>query len=119
MVWAKNTLDRNLLYTDSDASKQKIIILIADGTNTPLERQYDSGQTSADLDAETLLTCDEAKKEGIKIYAVNIINGDNDMLAQCSSSPDKVFVAASLDDIDDAFGDLSNAVMDNLLYISR
>lgn len=77
------------------------------------------GETSEDLNQQTIAACDEAKNENITVFVVNIIDGDNDVFSQCASAPDKLFSAPTLEDIDEAFGDLSSAVSDTLLYIAK
>lgn len=61
----------------------KYMIVLTDGLNT--ENRFTKNGNA--IDARTGLACKEAKKAGIQIYTVRVIDGDANLLRDCATDP--------------------------------
>jgi Flp pilus assembly protein TadG len=94
--WAWHTLSPTNPFTDGaaygTANLSKYMILLTDGENT--ENRWcgggwgGGGCSSSQIDARTKLACANAKAAGIKIYAIRVIDGNEDLLKNyCATDP--------------------------------
>jgi Flp pilus assembly protein TadG len=86
LVWGWHSLTPNLPLTegsDPAPDKDKVIVLLTDGTNT--QNRWSSSESQ--IDARTSLACTNVKAANIKIYTVRVIDGNATLLKNCASKP--------------------------------
>jgi Flp pilus assembly protein TadG len=86
LVWGWHSLTPNLPLTegsDPAPDKDKVIVLLTDGTNT--QNRWSSSESQ--IDARTSLACTNVKAANIKIYTVRVIDGNATLLQGCASKP--------------------------------
>ena len=86
LVWGWHSLTPNLPLTegsDPAPDKDKVIVLLTDGTNT--QNRWSSSESQ--IDARTSLACANVKAANIKIYTVRVIDGNATLLRDCASKP--------------------------------
>jgi Flp pilus assembly protein TadG len=86
LVWGWHALTPNLPLTegsDPAPDKDKVIVLLTDGTNT--QNRWSSSESQ--IDARTSLACTNVKAANIKIYTVRVIDGNATLLRDCASKP--------------------------------
>lgn len=85
--WGWASLSQALPLTEGKAygtpRLTKYMIVLTDGLNT--ENRFTKNSNA--IDARTGLACKEAKKAGIQIYTVRVIDGDANLLRDCASDP--------------------------------
>lgn len=87
LAWGFHMLTPNLPLTEArtlatEPDLERIIILLTDGDNTQ-NRWTTNG---ASIDARTDLACANTKANGIRLYTVRVINGDEALLRRCASA---------------------------------
>jgi Flp pilus assembly protein TadG len=90
--------DPNYKYTD-------VVILLTDGLNT--ENRYDTDQDK--IDQRTAKVCDNIKKAGITLYALQVNTGGDPtskMLQQCATDAAKFFLVTSSSQIGTIFNQI-------------
>lgn len=86
LAWGWHALFNNEPLTGAEAPKDdldKVIILMTDGDNTR-NRWYDYNVNNAEIDKRTALACANAKKAGITVYTVRLMDGNEALLSQCA-----------------------------------
>ena len=86
LVWGWHALTPTLPLTegsDPAPDKDKVIVLLTDGTNT--QNRWSSSESQ--IDARTSLACTNVKAANIKIYTVREIDGNATLLRDCASKP--------------------------------
>ncbi|MGB3627471.1 MAG: Tad domain-containing protein [Henriciella sp.] len=134
--------DQGVEYEDDET--QKIIVLLSDGNNQIGARSdgrgsdysaygylangrmnlaYGASQNDVyeEMDKRTLETCQNAKQAGIVIYTIRLeLGGDarsEALLEACASSPGHYLDVPDADELEAAFSDIADDVLD--LYLSR
>lgn len=112
VAWGHAMLSKQVPFTqtleDSGTEKletRRILILMTDGENT--KSQHSTNKASND--GWTKDACTSAKSDGIEIYSVGFIGGDDAVLTACAS-PGNHITAATLADIGPVFHTLALAV---------
>lgn len=87
LAWGFHMLTPNLPLTEArtlatEPDLERIIILLTDGDNT--QNRWTTNGTS--IDARTDLACANTKANGIRLYTIRVINGDEALLRRCASS---------------------------------
>jgi Mg-chelatase subunit ChlD len=86
LAWGWHALTSNLPLTegsDPAPDKDKVIVLLTDGTNT--QNRWSTSESQ--IDARTALACTNVKAANIKIYTVRVIDGNATLLRDCASKP--------------------------------
>jgi Flp pilus assembly protein TadG len=65
----------------------KFMVLLTDGLNT----KNAAGDSVATMDQRTALSCQSAKAEGIKVYSIRVIEGNENVLRGCATRPEMYF----------------------------
>jgi Flp pilus assembly protein TadG len=77
------------------ANTQRVIILLSDGLNTQDRWYGDGSNQSTQVDARMAIACDNAKADGVTIYAVfvdlNGTQGNSAVLQDCATDSSKYF----------------------------
>ncbi|MBW8881273.1 MAG: VWA domain-containing protein, partial [Asticcacaulis sp.] len=89
-----------------DEVTRKYMIVVTDGTNTA--NRWTS--TASAIDARTALACENAKKLGITIFVVKVIEGNSDMLRKCASDPAYFYDLTSASQINTALNSAFEAI---------
>lgn len=116
LSWAWHALTSGSPLTEGAAPAtdlDKVIILLTDGENT--ENRW--GVSPAAIDKRTETACANIKKEGIKLYTVRVIQGNQTLLRNCAGSPSMYYEVQQASQLNTVF----KAIADNLatLRISK
>jgi Flp pilus assembly protein TadG len=108
--WGEMTLASGGLFADgaqaSNPEVEKFMIVLTDGDNTR-NRWNDSVRN---MKRDTLAACDSAKKAGIKVYTILLVDGDEDMLRQCASSASTFTYVSSASQLDSVFRGIAEEI---------
>ena len=87
--WASLSQDEPLTEARPYGTSQlsKYLIVLTDGVNT--QNRFSTNSNA--IDARTKLACKEAKKAGIQIYTVRVIDGDEKLLKECATEESMYF----------------------------
>lgn len=96
--WGWNLLDPGYPFEEGvsydDPETVKIIILLTDGENTFNRRGYDEDNRrfySSYRDVPTRANCDALKQTDIQVYTIRVVDGNEDLLRDCATSPDMFY----------------------------
>jgi Flp pilus assembly protein TadG len=106
LEWGWHSLTPNLpLAQGSDPApdKDKVIVLLTDGTNT--QNRWSSSESS--IDARTSLACTNAKNANIKIYTVRVIDGNATLLRNCASKPTMYYEVSQATQLNAVFSSIA------------
>lgn len=73
----------------------RVMIVLTDGDNT--ENRW--GRNPTAMDTRTRLACRAAKAEGITVYAVRVVDGNENLIRDCASDPSKYFDVQQVDQL--------------------
>ncbi|ESQ81662.1 TadE/TadG family type IV pilus assembly protein [Asticcacaulis benevestitus] len=95
----------------TDESTKKYMIVVTDGINNA-NRDYGSANNANApyIDARTSLACTNAKKLGITIFVIKVIEGNSDMLRACASRPDYFYDLSNSSQINTALASVFEAI---------
>lgn len=100
--WGMEVLSPTAPFTGGSAFKndvtRKYMIVVTDGANTA---NRFSTNTAA-IDARTAIACDNAKKLGITVFVIKVIEGNSDLLKKCASDPSYFYDLTSASQINTA-----------------
>ncbi|HWM47801.1 MAG TPA: VWA domain-containing protein [Xanthobacteraceae bacterium] len=117
LEWAWHSLSQgdplNAPAEDANYQYKKVIIFLTDGVNT--ENRWT--QTSSRIDERMQLACDNAKADGVTIYTVRVIDGNEQLLKYCASSSDKYYGISASNQLVDAFAKIGTNL--TRLHLSR
>jgi Flp pilus assembly protein TadG len=85
IAWGLSTLTPSAPFTEGKAPSdtvKKFLILLTDGENT--ENRFT--KTANSIDARALNACTNVKNQGVTVYAIRVINGDQALLQACATS---------------------------------
>jgi Flp pilus assembly protein TadG len=102
LVWGWHSLTPNLpLPEGSDPSpdKDKVIVLLTDGTNT--QNRWTTSESN--IDARTSAACVNVKAANIKIYTVRVIDGNATLLKNCASKPSMYYDVSQASQLNSVF----------------
>jgi Flp pilus assembly protein TadG len=111
---------------DSNYQYQKVIILLTDGLNTQDRWYGDGGSTATQVDDRQRTTCDNIKRAGITIYAIQVDTdntGTSSLLQGCAGSqvgvgdPSKFFLLKQSNQIVTTFNQIGTQL--SKLHIAR
>ena len=83
--WGMATITNAVPFTEAQAPSatvKKFMILLTDGDNT--ENKYTT--TGNTIDDRTKLACDYVKAQGVTVYSIRVIDGDQALLQNCATS---------------------------------
>ncbi len=108
--WGLSLLTNQAPFTDAaptgTTSLYRVMILLTDGDNT--ENRSSTNQNT--IDARTRLACTQAKSQGITVYSVRVIDGDQALLSDCASDPSKYFEVANASQLTPVFQTIANQI---------
>jgi Flp pilus assembly protein TadG len=111
--WGMESLTSSAPFTGSSSSSKKFMIVMTDGLNTQ-NRWWGDGTASSPnrdkIDARTKLACDNARKYGITVYTINLMQGNADLLSYCATDPTKYFAVTSATQLSDTFLQIANLI---------
>jgi hypothetical protein len=102
LVWGWHSLTPNLPLpegSDPAPDKDKVIVLLTDGTNT--QNRWSSSESS--IDARTAAACTNVKATNIKIYTVRVIDGNASLLKSCASQPGMYYEVSQASQLNNVF----------------
>jgi Flp pilus assembly protein TadG len=106
LVWGWHSLTPNLPLpqgSDPAPDKDKVIVLLTDGTNT--QNRWSSSESQ--IDARTSLACANAKAANIKIYTVRVIDGNASLLRGCASKPTMYYDVQQASELNAVFASIA------------
>lgn len=103
-------LEDNYQYTN-------VIILLSDGENTKNRWSGDGSNWSEEVDNRQELLCDNAKRDGVQIYTIQVGTMESDVLQYCASSPSHAFTTTTTAGISAAFGQIATQL--SMLRIAK
>jgi len=89
--------------SDPAPDKDKVIVLLTDGTNT----QNRWSQSDSAIDPRTALACANAKADNIKIYTVRVIDGDATLLRNCATKPNMYYNVNQASELNNVFSSIA------------
>jgi len=109
--WGMEALTSSVPLVGASSSSKKYMIVMTDGMNTQ-DRWWGDGTADSPnrdkIDARTKLACDNAKKAGITVYTINLVQGDPTLLTYCASDPAKYFAVSDATQLSKAFLEIAN-----------
>lgn len=102
VTWGTNMLTPGLPLSTAAASQpnlQRFMILLTDGDNTENRQTTAAGS----IDARARLACADAKAQGILIYSIRVIEGNQALLKECASGPGYYYEVSNASQIDGVF----------------
>jgi len=109
LAWAWHALSAGAPLAEGAAPAKdldKVIILLTDGLNT--ENRW--GTSSAAIDKRTEATCANIKKDGIKVYTVRVIEGNQSLLRGCASAPNMYFEVSQASQLNAVFKTIAESL---------
>jgi Flp pilus assembly protein TadG len=106
LIWGWHSLTPNLPLTqgsDPAPDKDKVIVLLTDGTNT--QNRWSTSESS--IDARTSLACTNAKAANIKIYTVRVIDGNASLLRSCASKTNMYYEVSQASELNSVFSSIA------------
>jgi len=106
LVWGWHALTPNLPLTegsDPAPDKDKVIVLLTDGTNT--QNRWSSSESQ--IDTRTALACTNVKAANIKIYTVRVIDGNATLLRNCASKPTMYYDVSQASQLNAVFSSIA------------
>jgi Flp pilus assembly protein TadG len=88
------------------ADVKRFLILLTDGDNT---ENRESG-SQATIDARTTQACNSAKAQGITVYAIRVIDGNQSLLQSCASDASKYKEVANAADLTPVFVQIASEI---------
>jgi Flp pilus assembly protein TadG len=121
--WGYEMLSGAAPFTEASGSKnvERFMILLTDGNNTvdrwTKKGQEGSGSNETRMNTDTKAMCDAiternvaAKTLNITLYTVLVINGNEDLLKSCASSPDKFLKVKQASELEAVFKKIANEI---------
>ena len=105
--WGLATLSPSTPFTEGTAfgtpGVKKIMIVLTDGDNTMNHvdgaRNFDVNK----INATTLSACATAKKAGVTVYTIRLLDGNANLLKSCATGPDMYFDVQNSSQLSNAF----------------
>ena len=106
LVWGWHALTPNQPLpegTDPAPDKDKVIVLLTDGTNT--QNRWSSSESS--IDARTSLACTNVKAANIKIYTVRVLDGNATLLSGCATNSSMYYDVSQASQLNAVFSSIA------------
>jgi Flp pilus assembly protein TadG len=116
LAWAWHALSTGAPLKGGSAPAKdldKVVILLTDGDNT--ENRW--WTVSSAIDKRTEAACTNIKKEGIKVYTVRVIEGNQTLLRNCASASNMYFEVAQASQLNAVFKSIADSLA--TLHIAR
>ena len=148
VAWGHRVLSPGAPFKQGDkysTSVMKVMVVLSDGNNMIKKRDghpggsdfsaygymnnyrlegvsgwYDQDEILDAMDNRTAKACEEAKKNGIRIFTIRLALEDErseDLLTACASSPDDFIDVRDSDKLDEAFKEIADRI--SMLYLSH
>lgn len=78
---------------------ERTIVFLTDGENT----QNRWATNRAEIDKRTEAVCDEIRSQGIKLYAIRVIEGNEGLLRKCATQPSMYYSVSRASELKDVF----------------
>ena len=111
--WGMEALTATAPLAGSSSVSKKFMIVMTDGLNTQDRWWGDGTAKSANrdkIDARTKLACANAKKAGITLYTINLVQGDPTLLTYCASDPTKYFAVMLAGELSSTFEQIASSI---------
>ena len=116
LAWAWHALSTGAPLTEGTAAAKdvdKVVILLTDGENT----ENRCGANSSAIDKRTETACVNIKKDGIKVYTVRVIEGNQSLLRRCASASNMYFEVSQASQLNAVFKSIADSLA--TLHISK
>lgn len=104
--WGMEALTSSSPFAGASSTSKKFMVLMTDGLNTQ-NRWWGDGTANSPnrdkIDARTKLACDNAKRAGITIYTINLVQGNASLLSYCATDSTKYFAVSTASQLSDTF----------------
>lgn len=81
------------------AGFERIVVFLTDGENT--QNRWTTNR--AEIDKRTEAMCDEIRSQGIKLYAIRVIEGNEGLLRKCATQPSMYYSVSRASELKDVF----------------
>jgi Flp pilus assembly protein TadG len=116
-VWGWQMLKNGALLSNAAAPDpdelDKVMVYLTDGNNTYYREGIGSCNGSsycAGVDARTELVCDAIKADGIAVYTVRLIDGNETLLRNCATSSSMYYSVSTADELTVVFKSIAQAL---------
>lgn len=109
MVWGWQMVKQNAVLSNAVApatNLDKVIVFLTDGDNT--ENRFTTSQSS--IDSRTASLCNAIKADGIIVYTIRVMNGNETLLKNCASDSGKYFSVTSASQLTTVFSSIAQAL---------
>ena len=93
----------------NDKKTQQYIVLLSDGENTQ-NRWWSSWGAESKINARQKKVCDNIKADGIQIFTVLLIEGNESVMKDCASDASMFYHLKSSGEVISAFDDISTKI---------
>ncbi|MEM7215521.1 MAG: pilus assembly protein [Pseudomonadota bacterium] len=93
-------------HMTNDSTVKQVMIVVTDGQNT----QNRWSTSSSDIDARSLLACQNAKTLVDEVYTVRIVDGNAALLQQCATSSEHFYDITNANQLDGVFADIAREI---------
>ncbi|MBM3609474.1 MAG: VWA domain-containing protein [Alphaproteobacteria bacterium] len=117
LQWGFNMLTAGAPLSTASAEPGKYsnyIILLTDGDNTQNRWTF----SSESIDQRTLEACTKIKAAGVKVFTVRVINGNENLLRTCATTPSMYYNVQQPEDLNGVFAQIG-AEIKSALFLSR
>ena len=102
-AWGWATLTQVAPFTNAKLKTEprlkKYMILLTDGDNT----ENGAGDSTSTIDARTKLACTNVKADGVSLYTIRVIDGNESLLKSCASAPEMYYNVKNASELSPVF----------------
>lgn len=109
LVWGWQMVSQGSTLSSAAApadNLDKVIVFLTDGDNT--QNRYTSSQSA--IDARTSDVCAAIKADGVIVYTIRVMNGNQTLLKNCASDPGKYYSVTSASQLTSVFSSIAQAL---------
>jgi len=113
-VWGWATLTPGAPYTEAKPATEprlkKYMILLTDGDNTQNRWDGNGQDHEPKVDLRTSAACTAIKKDGIQLYTIRVIAGNETLLRDCASTPAMYYNVQNASQLSPIFKAIANEI---------
>ena len=110
MQWGMEVFSPSAPFTTAQTggNVRKVMVVLTDGFNT--QNRWWGSDKKTMIDARTKLACQNAKVQGIELFAINLVGDDEALLKSCADDEDHYFAIQSATELTDTFRSIAASV---------
>ena len=109
LVWGWQMVSQGSTLSNATApatNLDKVIVFLTDGDNT--ENRFSTSQSA--IDARTSAVCTAIKADGVIVYTIRVMNGNQTLLKNCASDAGKYFSVTNASQLTTVFASIAQAL---------